>query len=230
MIYRIALLSLFFITALQAQETKTRVALAGDSTVTDKAGWGAAFAKLLGPQAECVNFASGGQSTKSFREGKTKQWQKVLDSKPAFVLIQFGHNDMPGKGEHRETDPATTYRENLIRCIDEARAIGAQPIIVTSVVRRLFIDGKIRGEVGPWAEAAKKVGEDKKVPVVNLFERSRALHNEMGQEKSDSFNPLGQDGKPSDHTHLNAHGAEVIAGIIAEEIRQVQPDLAKLLK
>lgn len=230
MIQRIAFLLLFFVAALQAQETKTRVALAGDSTVTDKAGWGAAFAKLLGPQAECLNFAAGGQSTKSFREGKTKPWQKVLDSKPAFVLIQFGHNDMPGKGEHRETDPATTYRENLIRYIDEARAVGAKPIIVTSVVRRLFIDGKIRGEVGPWAEAAKKVGEDKKVPVVNLYERSMALHNEMGPEKSDSFNPLGKDGKPSDHTHLNEQGAQVIAGIIAEEIRKVEPDLAKLLK
>jgi lysophospholipase L1-like esterase len=206
------------------------VALADDSTVTDKAGWGAAFSKLLGPQAECLNFASGGQSTKSFREGKTKPWQKVLESKPAFVLIQFGHNDMPGKGEHRETDPATTYRANLIDCIDEARAAGAQPIIVTSVVRRLFIDGKIRGELQPYAEAAKKVGKEKKVPVVDLFERSLVLHNEMGPEKSDAFNPLGKDGKPSDHTHLNEHGAAVIAGIIAEEIRRVLPEFAKLLK
>lgn len=230
MIHRIAFLLFFFVMALQAQETKVRVALAGDSTVTDKAGWGAAFAKLLGSQAECLNFAAGGQSTKSFREGKTKPWQKVLDSKPAFVLIQFGHNDMPGKGAHRETDPATTYRENLIHCIDEARAVGAQPIIVTSVVRRLFMDGKIRGELRPYAEAAKKVGEEKKVPVVDLFERSLALHNEMGAEKSDAFNPLGKDGKASDHTHLNEHGAEVIAGIIAEEIRKVQPDLARLLK
>ena len=221
---------LLLATTLHAQEVKTKVALAGDSTVTDKAGWGAAFARLLSPQAECLNFAGGGQSTKSFREGKARSWQKVLDSKPAFVLIQFGHNDMPGKGPQRETDPETTYRENLIRCIDEARAAGAQPVIVTSLVRRLFIEGKIRGELRPYAEAAKKVAEEKKVPVVDLFERSLALHNELGLEKSDTFNPLGKDGKPSDHTHLNEHGADVIAGIIAEELRKVQPELAKLLK
>lgn len=221
---------LLLATTLHAQEVKTKVALAGDSTVTDKAGWGAAFARLLSPQAECLNFAGGGQSTKSFREGKARSWQKVLDSKPAFVLIQFGHNDMPGKGPQRETDPETTYRENLIRCIDEARAAGAQPVIVTSLVRRLFIEGKIRGELRPYAEAAKKVAEEKKVPVVDLFERSLALHNEMGPEKSDAFNPPGKDAKTTDHTHLNEHGAVVIAGIIAEELRKVQPDLAKLLK
>ena len=42
--------------------------LAGDSTVTDTAGWGAAFAKRLAPNAECVNLSSGGQSSKSFRD------------------------------------------------------------------------------------------------------------------------------------------------------------------
>jgi len=230
MIPRILSLLLLFATTLHAQEVKTRIALAGDSTVTDQAGWGAAFAKLLSPHAECLNFAKGGQSTKSFREGGSKPWQKVLDSKPAYVLIQFGHNDMPGKGPQRETDPETTYRENLIRCIDEARAVGAQPIIVTSVVRRLFLEGKIRGELRPYADAAKKVAADKKVPLVDLYERSQALHNEMGPEKSDEFNPTSKAPKVTDRTHLNAHGAEVVAGIIAEELRKVQPDFVKLLK
>jgi lysophospholipase L1-like esterase len=58
------------------------------------------------------------------------------------MLIQFGHNDMPGKGPERETDPKTTYRENLSRFVDEARAAGAQPILVTSIPRRNFRDGK----------------------------------------------------------------------------------------
>lgn len=210
-----------------AAEPKTRVALAGDSTVTDKAGWGAAFAKLLDPSAECLNFAAGGQSSKSFRD--TNQWQKVIDSKPAFVLIQFGHNDMPGKGPKRETDPETTFRDNLIRFIAEARAIGAQPILVTSLTRRTFVDGKIRGELKPWADAATKVATEQHVPLVDLFTRSVELHNQLGPAESDTFNPPGKDGQ-TDHTHLNAHGAEVIAKIIADELRKVAPDLAKLLQ
>ncbi len=213
-----------------AQDTapRTRVALAGDSTVTDTAGWGAAFAKLLGPNAECLNFARGGQSTKSFRD--SKNWQKTLDSKPAFILIQFGHNDMPGKGPQRETDPETTYRQNLIRFIEEARAIGAKPIIVTSITRRIFDNGKIRGELKPYADAATKVATEKQVPLVDLFTRSVDLHNKLGLAESDTFNPPGKDPKITDRTHLNPHGAAIIAAIIAEELRKTAPDLAKLLK
>jgi lysophospholipase L1-like esterase len=212
--------------------TRTRIALAGDSTVTDKAGWGAAFAKLLGPNAECLNFAAGGQSSKSFRD--TGNWKKVLDSKPAYILIQFGHNDMPGKGPKRETDPATTFPQNLTRFIEEARAIGAKPILVTSLARRVFDQDKIRGELKPWADAATKVATEKQVPLVDLFTRSVNLHNKLGIAESDTFNPpivpKTKDTKTTDRTHLNAHGAQVIAAIIAEELHQVAPDLAKLLK
>ncbi len=217
-----------FLSLSPAEEPRTRVALAGDSTVTDKAGWGAAFAKHLGPNAQCLNFAGGGQSSKSFRD--SGNWKKVLDSKPAFILIQFGHNDMPGKGPKRETDPATTYPENLNRFIQEARAIGTQPILVTSLARRIFDNGKIRGELKPYADAATKVATEQKVPLVDLFARSVELHNKLGIAESDTFNPPGKDAKTTDHTHLNAHGAEVIAAIIAEELRKVAPDLAKLLK
>lgn len=212
----------------QPAAPKPLIALAGDSTVTDTAGWGAAFARLVDPgAAECKNFASGGQSTKSFRD--SKKWQQVLDAKPAFVLIQFGHNDMPGKGPNRETDPATTYPENLGRCIDEARAAGARPILVTSLARRTFIEGKIRGELKPYADAAAKVAAEKKVPLVDLFTRSVELHNQLGEKESGSFNPPGKNNRP-DHTHLNAHGAEIVADIIAKELKKVAPDVAKLLK
>jgi lysophospholipase L1-like esterase len=226
--FRICVAFLSFAAMLHtAGPAKVRVVLAGDSTVTDTAGWGAAFAKLLGPGAECVNLAGGGQSSKSFRD--SGKWKQVLDAKPAFVLTQFGHNDMPGKGPNRETDPETTYRENLLRFAKETRAAGAQPILVTSMTRRVFEDGKIRGELRPWSEAAKRVAAEEKVPLVDLFARSVELHEKLGPAASDEFNPPAKDGR-TDHTHLNAKGAEVMAGIIAGELRRVSPDLAKLLK
>jgi lysophospholipase L1-like esterase len=221
-------LTFVFLTAAHAAEAPaTRIALAGDSTVTDKAGWGAAFARRLGPQAECVNLAGGGQSTKSFRD--SGRWQQTLAAKPAWVLIQFGHNDMPGKGPHRETDPETTYRANLIRFVQEARAIGAQPILVTSMARRLFEGDKLRGELRPYADAAKKVAEEEKVPLVDLFARSVELLEKLGPAAADEFNPPAKAGR-ADRTHLNEKGAEVMTGVIVEELRRVAPDLARLLK
>lgn len=220
-------LSIFVHSSLAADVGKPRVVLAGDSTVTDKAGWGAAFAKLLVPEAECINLAAGGQSSKSFRD--SGQWKKVLDAKPAVVLIQFGHNDMPGKGPKRETDPATTYRENMMRFVDEVRAAGAQPVLVTSMARRIFDNGKLRGELQPYADAVIKIGAEKKVPVVDLFARSMELLARIGPAAADEFNPPAADGK-TDHTHLNAKGAEVMAKVVADELRRVAPELAKILK
>lgn len=98
---------LLSLVSVHAADTKTRISLAGDSTVTDKAGWGAAFAKLLSPDVECVNFAMGGRSSKSFRD--EGHWKKVIDSKPAFVLIQFGHNDMPGRGRRARRIPRRPF-------------------------------------------------------------------------------------------------------------------------
>jgi pectinesterase len=45
---------------------KIKIVLVGDSTVHDKSGWGPGFAKLLRPEAACVNLAQGGRSSKSF--------------------------------------------------------------------------------------------------------------------------------------------------------------------
>ncbi len=169
---------------LEPWKPKARIALAGDSTVTDTAGWGFGFKKAVSAGVLCQNFAAGGQSSKSFRDSGA--WQRTLDSKPDYVLIQFGHNDMPGKGPKRETDPATTYAENLTRFIKDAREAGAKPVLVTSLVRRIFEqpgpDGKnkLRGEQAPYVDAARKVATEQNVPLIDLYSQSFARVIELG--------------------------------------------------
>ena len=221
------LLLAVFVHAADDARPKLRIALAGDSTVTDAAGWGAAFAKALTADAECLNFAAGGQSSKSFRD--SGQWKKVIDAKPDIVLIQFGHNDMPGKGPKRETDPATTYRDNMSRFVDEVRANGGKPVLVTSMARRTFDGGKIRGELKPWADAVTEIAGEKKVPLVDLFLRSIKLLERMGPEASAMFDPVTKEGRP-DHTHLSPKGGEIITGLVIDELARCEPELAKHLK
>ncbi|MFZ2492883.1 MAG: pectinesterase family protein, partial [Thermoanaerobaculia bacterium] len=85
-----------------ADPRTTRIALAGDSTVTDKSGWGRGFEAHVGESAALLNLARGGRSSKSYvDEG---HWAALLARKPTHVLLQFGHNDVPGKGLDRETD------------------------------------------------------------------------------------------------------------------------------
>src|SRR5438034_6503987 len=148
------------------RRAKVLIALAGDSTVTDIVGWGVGFAKQLTGDVECLNFSQGGRSSKSFiDEG---HWQKVLDAKPDYILIQFGHNDQPGKGPERETDPNSTYPEFMSRYVDEARAVGAKPILVTSIERRKWEGEKIRPTLTEYADAVKKVAVQKNVPLIDM--------------------------------------------------------------
>jgi len=219
-----------FVSSPGVEPSTVTIALAGDSTVTDTSGWGLAFAKLVGPKATVVNFARGGQSSKSFRD--SGNWKKVLDTKPQWVLIQFGHNDQPGKGPERETDPETTYRENLAKCIDEARAAGIKPVLVTSLARRVFeADGKLRTDLEPYAEAVRAVAAEKKVPFVDLHVRSKALCEKLGPRESEGFGPPHPKLKGKvDGTHLNEKGAGVFAAIVAEEVKASVPELGTLLK
>ena len=115
---------------------KLRIVLVGDSTVTEKSGLGLGFKALLADDVECINTAQGGRSSRSFRD--EGHWDKAVAIKADYMLIQFGHNDQPGKGPERETDPNTTYRENMKRYVTEARAAGMTPVLVTSLTAPEF--------------------------------------------------------------------------------------------
>ncbi len=146
------------------QQTSIRIVLVGDSTVTDDSGWGTGLKLLIGSGADVTNLAANGRSSKSFiDEGR---WTEALAKRGQYYLIQFGHNDEPGKGPERETDPKTTYRANMARYVDEARGVGGKPVLITSLVRRLYNEnGTIRTTQTPYVEVVRELAKDKKVPL-----------------------------------------------------------------
>ncbi|WP_406695585.1 rhamnogalacturonan acetylesterase [Singulisphaera sp. Ch08] len=204
---------------------KIRIVLSGDSTVADGSGWGPSFAQRVGPGVECINMARSGRSSRSYvDEG---HWRKALELQPNYVLIQFGHNDQPGKGPKRETHPETSYRQCLTRYIDEAKSIGAQPILVTSMTRRRFsLEGKIESDLGPYVVAVKRLGRDKSVPVVDLHARSIELLNTMGPKAAEVLNPRDIKTGSADRTHLTPKGGELMADLVVQELKKVEPTLA----
>jgi lysophospholipase L1-like esterase len=203
---------------------KVRIVLVGDSTVAAGSGWGNAFGKLLGPGAESSNEAKGGRSSKSFRD--EGWWDKALAHKPAWLLIQFGHNDQPGKGPERETDPKTTFAANLARYVDEARAAGAKPVLITSLTRRVFENARLVDTLAPYADATRRVAAEKKVPLVDLYARSTAFVEKLGPNGMAEMEPPGKQPGTKDHTHLTERGGEMIAPLVVEELRKVAPELA----
>ncbi len=203
----------------------TRVVLVGDSTVCDysmqnpERGWGQFLQSYFDEGAKVINVAKSGRSTKTFiKEGL---WKIALDKKPDFVLIQFGHNDSHPPQKPEATNAATDYKDNLRRYIEEARAIGAKPVLITPMVRRIFkADGNLINELQPYADAMKQVGEEKKVPVIDLHTSSRALVEPLG--------PVGSAymaNKPDDKTHFGEKGAKMMVELVMKELPSAAPEL-----
>jgi len=205
---------------------KVKIVLAGDSTVNIGGGWGPGFCALMTPNVDCVNLARNGRSSKSYYDEGA--WQTVLAQHADYILIQFGHNDMPGKGPERETDPETTYAANMRRYIEQARAAGARPVIVTSLSRRNYKDGKLVEDLTAYANAAKRVAAEEGVPVIDLNAESTRLLETMTQDQADQFDAVGHPdatGSTLDRTHLNAAGSAVFGRMVADDLAKVCPEL-----
>lgn len=212
-----------------ASTGKIRIVLVGDSTVTDKDGWGAGFSRHVTDAATVINTSAGGRSSKSFRdEGR---WDRALALRGDYYLIQFGHNDeKPAPELH--TDPETTFAANLARYVDEVRAIGGRPVLVTSLTRRVW-DAKqprrIRSTLWPYVEATKKVATEKKVPVIDLHGLSLAYCEKIGPAETDKLNPLTASGN-QDRTHLGPDGSLAFARILVVALRRTVPELRPALR
>jgi pectinesterase len=218
-----------FLTASAGHAEPVSIVLVGDSTVTDDAGWGEGFRRFVTDDVRLTNTARGGRSSKSFiQEGA---WEKSLALKGDYYLIQFGHNDEPGKPGRSTT--VEEYRTFMNRYVDDVRAAGATPVLVTSLVRRQFKDRddphRIESSLTERAEIVRDVARTKDVPLVELHERSKELCEKLGRDGCLVFSPRKKDGS-YDGTHLNPAGHEMFGRIVAAELRAAVPELAAHLR
>lgn len=213
-----------------APAKNVKIILVGDSTVTDQSGWGLGFKQFLAAGATCINTAHGGESSLSFM--RSGRWTNALALRGDYYLIQFGHNNQPGK-PGRSTDMAT-YIANMKQYVDDTRAIGAIPILVTPLTRREWDKanpGKIKSSLAPYAADVREIAAEKDVPLIDLQARSITLCESLGPEKCLEFSPLKDDhGKVAhDGTHLNAMGSVLFGRLVADELRKAAPALDSLL-
>jgi lysophospholipase L1-like esterase len=212
--------------AVQAQQPSSKplsIAIIGDSTVANYAqsdvlrGWGQMLPEFFVPGTKIDNFAQNGRSTKTFLVNP--RWKQALDDKADFILIQFGHND-----SHRplEQHPEATvadgdYMDNLRKYIAAARASGAMPILVTPMHRRMFQpDGTVSQELLPYVQAMEKVGQEQKVPVIDIYTKSGDLFAKLGDAASADFTP-------KDRTHFSPKGARIMAFFVAQGAAGIDP-------
>lgn len=227
------------ITIEPADENVTTVFLCGNSTVVDQAyepwaSWGQMIPYFFDSTVSIANNAESGQRTTSFIGSNRLKKVLSMAKKGDYILVEFGHNDEKDRGPGSGAYYNFTY--NLKRFIDEAKAKGLNPILLTPTARRRFENGKNVNTHGDYVDAVRKVGERENVPVIELTDMSTTLFEALGEEGSKkalvhypagSF--PGQDKELADNTHFSTYGAYQIAKCVAEGLKTAAPELAKHL-
>jgi lysophospholipase L1-like esterase len=243
--HRVLLVSLPLLLAGARWSPPITVHLAGDSTMAAKleskrpeTGWGEAFAPCFSPAAVRVrNVARNGRSTRTFiTEGL---WRSIADSlQPGdYVLIQFGHNDESRDKVDRYTPPAD-YRANLTRFVDETRARGATPVLLTPVMRRRFDStGVVRDTHGEYPGIVRAVAAERKTLLIDMHRESAKVLERYGPDSSRVlFLQLEAGVSPNypagvhDNTHFSPLGAREMAGLVIDAMRELKLPLAGLLR
>jgi pectate lyase/lysophospholipase L1-like esterase len=207
-----------------------RIILVGDSTVASGGGYGDYLCRRQRADTTCLNLARNGRSSGSFRaEGRWDQVQSLLRDgagfRKTYVLMQFGHNDQPGK-PGRSTDLIKEYPANLARYVGEVKAAGGVPVLVTSLTRRSFRNGYVWNDLAPWAAAAREVAQNEGVALLDLNALSLAAVQAMGPEEADTL--AQPKGTGFDFTHLGPKGGRLFGDMAARELLRLFPALGPL--
>ena len=223
---RILIIALAFLSLVL--KVSAKIHTIGDSTMADydqaepdqkgMYGWGQVFGDYFSNGMTVKNWGDRGESARSFYR---KFWSKTKAEikKGDYVLIQFGHND-------QKSVTTDVYREYLSRFICETRELGATPILVTSICRKLFegtkisrlgrIDnGKAHGvdetnHTYDYPYHMKKVADSLKVECLDLTTACKEYMESWGPEGCKQFFPSGGS------THTNELGARVNAQLVAQ--------------
>jgi lysophospholipase L1-like esterase len=239
--------------------TPSKIILVGDSTTAVIGGWGPSFcARHVTSFAACLNLARGGRSSRTYMQERS--WELALNEarvpgyRHVWVLIQFGHNDQPGKT--RSTELAEEFPGYIRRYVEDTRRAGAIPVLVTPLTRRMFTDGRLVNDLEPWAEAVRRVAAETGALLVDLNATSSAAVQAMGEAAADRFAQLppgsqatGQQPAAAttpattevnvvptavprlsfDRTHLGTAGADYFAAMMARLLADSVPDMRSLL-
>src|SRR2546422_919941 len=102
----------------------------------------------------------------------------------------------------------------MARYAQEARAAGATPVLVTSIVRRnLTPDGKVKVDsLAPYVEELRKLATDQHILLMDMYARSLEQCEQLGVAGCAELNATTDDGKP-DTTHLSAKGQRDVGAI-----------------
>ena len=212
---------------IQPNKNAKTIFITGDSTVVDAqyepwASWGQMLPYFFVPNEVVIaNYAESGETLKAFedRHRIDKIWNKI---KPGdYLFIQFGHND-----QKYGNSTKSGYRKRLKEWILKANQLGAIPVLVTSMKRRVFDENnKIVNTLDDFPDAMREIAKEENVYLIDLNALSKTLFEAMGPEaakKAFVYYPANsypnQATALADDTHFNTYGAYELAKCVVKSI------------
>lgn len=233
-----------------------------DESSTDKRGWCQMLQQFFNASEVIINNrGKSGASSKSFYL-EAAYWKTVIAgvNEGDYVLIQFAHNDEKNGGldgdtviaytkaqggstdgiDYRGTTASGTFKKYIRAYIEETKAKGGKPVIVTPICRKYFSGGTIRrngmhdlgdsfsvlgsdtkqsvpesDDTHDYAQALRDVAaEYEDVPVIDLTLMTRDMYVSYGE--SYCTENLFCSG---DNTHPAKMGATLIARLAAQAMK-----------
>jgi lysophospholipase L1-like esterase len=208
------------------------VFLLGDSTVADQssepyASWGQMLPALFKPTVAVANHAESGET---YRDSLARRrLDKILSTlQPGdTVLLQFGHNDQ--KQQKDGSGSVESYQAELRTHAEAILARAGVPVVMSSMERRNFdAQGRLKPSLLDYADAARAVAAQMKLPFIDLNAMSQQFYAALGPERSQAAHPLNH-GR-LDNTHHNNYGAMQLARLVALGLRQARVPVAVQLR
>lgn len=227
---------------LMTATSQLRVFTIGDSTVQDyndgyapRKGWGQMLPFFFDKsKAVCYNKAVGGTSSLSFYRD---HWPAVRNQlkKGDYVFIQFGINDR--NTDPKRYSPKGVFEENIKKFVNDTKAKGAIPVLVSTVRRAAWTNGKPYDSYHEHPQLMRDVAKSMGVPLVDLDKFCYDLFVAQGQLYSERFctmhlvageYPNYRNGN-TDQVHYQELGATENARFVVETIeKSTNEDLKKL--
>lgn len=202
-------------------------------------GWGHPLADFFdASRINVVNRAIGGLSSRTYLTGGHWARSLALLKRGDWLLIQFGHNDsspvnddkrargtLKGVGEDTESiqnlltgqpELVHSYGWYLRQFIQQARAKGVQPVLVSPIPRKRWgEDGKIVRTSASYAGWAAQVAQAEGLPLIDLDALVAQRYDQLGREAVMQLFPT-----PTEHTHPNFAGSLLNAQIVLAELQR----------
>lgn len=119
------------------------------------------------------------------------------------------------------TETVHTYGWYMRKYIEETKARGATPILLTPTIRNLWKDGEIERDMG-YASFIRQIAAQEHIEVADMASLEAEELQKLGPEQTALL-------FPKEHTHTSSAGAARNAVYVAEALRRIHSPLAAYL-